>query len=264
MLHDDRYRARIVKQVKDPMVRSFWNSEFARYDKAFRQETISPIQNKVGQLFLAPALRNVLGQVNGKINFRFLMDRRKIFIANLSKGKIGETHSNLLGALLVTGFELAALSRADIPRNERFDFFLSVDEFQNCATESFAKILSEARKYGLCLTLAHQYIDQLPGSLRDAIFGNVGSYLAFRVSESDASVLERQFGDCYPRSRFTGLANYELCARLIQQEPFIAKSLPPVKTARSRRAIVTRCSRQRHNTKRRVVQSRIEKWLRHN
>lgn len=262
MLHDERYRAWVVKQVKDPMVASFWNDEFARYDRAFRQETIAPIQNKVGQLFLAPALRNVLGQVKAKINFRFMIDRKRIFIANLSKGRIGETHSSLLGALLVTGFELAALSRAGVPRDERHDFFLYVDEFQNCATESFANILSEARKYGLCLTLAHQYIDQLPESLRQAIFGNVGSFVAFRVSESDASVLERQFGGSYSHSKFTGLGNYELCARLLQQEPFLGKSLPPLKTSRARRDVLLRCSRQRHNTKRKVVERRIEQWLR--
>ncbi|HEV8542741.1 MAG TPA: hypothetical protein VGR78_10155 [Verrucomicrobiae bacterium] len=177
MLHDDRYRAWVVKQVKDPMVRSFWVDEFARYDRNFRQEVIGPIQNKVGQIFLAPALRNVLGQVSTKINFRFMMDTGRIFLAKLSKGLIGETHSSLLGSLLVTGFELAALSRADVPAEKRSDFFLYVDEFQHCATESFASILSEARKYRLSLTLAHQYMSQISEQLRDAVFGNVGNLL---------------------------------------------------------------------------------------
>ena len=140
------------------MVRSFWENEFANYDRGFRQEVVGPIQNKVGQLFLAPALRNVLGQVGTTINFRFMMDKKRIFIANLSKGLIGETHSSLLGSLLITGFELAALSRADIPENEREDFFLYADEFQNYATESFASILSEARKYRLCLTLGSRVV----------------------------------------------------------------------------------------------------------
>jgi hypothetical protein len=218
MLYDDRYRAQIVRQVKDPMVVSFWNEEFARYDKSFRQEIIGPIQNKVGQLFLAPALRNVLGQVRSTINFRYVMDNRQIFIANLSKGRIGEIHSILLGSLLVTGFELAALSRADIPAEERKDFFLYVDEFQNCATESFASILSEARKYRLSLTLAHQYLDQLPQAVKDAVFGNVGSMISFRTSEADASILERQFGGSYTASQFTGLQNFELCTRLLNHE----------------------------------------------
>jgi len=261
MLYDEKYRAWVVKQVKDPMVRSFWVNEFAEYERGFRQEVVAPIQNKVGQLFLAPALRNVLGQIGTKINFRFMMDHKRIFIANLSKGKIGETHSSLLGSLLVTGFELAALSRADCPANEREDFFLYVDEFQHCATESFASILSEARKYRLSLTLAHQYLGQLSEPVRDAVFGNVGTFLAFRVSEADASVLERQFGGGYTRAHFTGLDNYELCARLLSQEPFLAQSLPPLETSRRRRKIIMRCSRQRYCPRRKVVEKKIERWL---
>jgi energy-coupling factor transporter ATP-binding protein EcfA2 len=261
MLHDDKYRAWVVKQVKDPMVRSFWVNEFAAYERGFRQEVVAPIQNKVGQLFLAPALRNVLGQVGTKINFRFMMDRKRIFIANLSKGMIGETHSSLLGSLLITGFELAALSRADCPANEREDFFLYVDEFHHCATESFASILSEARKYRLSLTLAHQYLGQLSEPVRDAVFGNVGTFLAFRVSEADASVLERQFGGGYTSAHFTGLDNYELCVKFLNQDPFLAKSLPPLETSRRRRKIIMRCSRQRYCPRRKNVEEKIERWL---
>jgi TraM recognition site of TraD and TraG len=261
MLHDERYRAWVVKQVKDPMLRSFWVNEFAGYDRGFRQEVVGPIQNKVGQIFLAPALRNVLGQIGTKINFRFMMDRRRIFVANLSKGRIGETHSSLLGSLLVTGFELAALSRADRPADERTDFYLYVDEFQNCATESFASILSEARKYRLSLTLAHQYLGQLDEKVREAVFGNVGTFLAFRVSEADASVLERQFGTMFTRAHFTGLGNYELCARLLSREPFLGKSLPPLVTTRQRRKIILRHSRQRYCKRQRTVEEKIARWL---
>ena len=261
MLHDDKYRAWVVKQVKDPMVRSFWENEFANYDRGFRQEVVGPIQNKVGQLFLAPALRNVLGQVGTTINFRFMMDKKRIFIANLSKGLIGETHSSLLGSLLITGFELAALSRADIPENEREDFFMYADEFQNYATESFASILSEARKYRLCLTLAHQYMGQLDERITDAVFGNVGTLLAFRVSEADGSVLERQYGGSISRAQFTGLQNYELCARLLNQEPFLARSLPPIETPRRRRRIIMRHSRQKYSNRKKVVEEKIERWL---
>lgn len=261
MLHDERYRAWVVKQVKDPMIRSFWVDEFGRYDARFRQEVIGPIQNKVGQIFLAPALRNVLGQVGTKINFRFMMDRKRIFIANLSKGLIGETHSSLLGSLLVTGFELAALSRADCPPEEREDFFLYADEFHHYATDSFASILSEARKYRLCLTLAHQYLGQLNDAIRDAVFGNVGTLLAFRVSEADASVLERQFGSNFSRAHFTGLDNFELCARLLNQEPFLARSLPPLDTNRRRRRINIRHSRRKYCTRRNRVEDRIDRWL---
>jgi energy-coupling factor transporter ATP-binding protein EcfA2 len=261
MLHDDRYRAWVVKQVKDPMVRSFWVNEFAHYNQSFRQEVISPIQNKVGQLFLSPALRNVLGQVRTKINFRFMMDRKRIFIANLSKGLVGETHSSLLGSLLITGFELAALSRADRPPDQREDFFLYADEFHHYATESFASILSEARKYRLSLTLAHQYLGQLSEPISTAVFGNVGALLAFRVSEADAAVLERQFGGRFVGSRFTGLENYELCARLLHEEPFLARSLPPLETSRRRRQTVIRHSRQKYGTRQRVVEDRIDRWL---
>lgn len=261
MLYDDKYRAWVVKQVKDPMVRSFWVNEFANYDRSFRQEVVSPIQNKVGQLFLSPPLRNVLGQVASKINFRFMMDQKRIFIANLSKGRIGEAHSSLLGSLLVTGFEIAALSRADIPPHQREDFFLYADEFHHYATDSFASILSEARKYGLSLTLAHQYLGQLSEPVSTAVFGNVGTFLAFRVSEADAAMLERQFGGAFTSAIFTGLENYQLCARLLNRDPFQARSLPPLETDRQRRRIVIRHSRRKYCTRREVVEDRIDRWL---
>jgi len=261
MLHDEKYRAWVVRQVTDPMVRSFWNNEFANYDRSFRQEAISPIQNKVGQLFMSPALRNVLGQVGTKINFRFIMDQKRIFIANLSKGHIGETHSSLLGSLLVTGFELAALSRADSPPEKREDFFLYADEFHHYATDSFASILSEARKYGLSLTVAHQYLGQLSEQISTAVFGNVGTFLVFRVSEADAALLERQFGSSFRSAQFTGLDNYELCARLLNQEPFLARSLPPLATNRNRRKIVIRHSRRKYCIRRKLVEDRIDRWL---
>lgn len=261
VLHDDRYRAWVVRQIKDPMVRSFWVNEFANYDRGFRQEVIGPIQNKVGQIFLAPALRNVLGQVGTKVNFRFMMDRKRIFVANLSKGLIGEAHSSLLGSLLVTGFELAALSRADCPVGEREDFFLYADEFHHYATDSFASILSEARKYRLSLTLAHQYLGQLSEEIFGAVFGNIGTLLAFRVSEADASVLERQFGGNLTHQHFTGLENYELCARLLNQEAFLGRSLPPLQTSRRRRNIVMRHSRRKYGRRQKVVEEKIERWL---
>ena len=263
MLIDARYRAWVVRQVTDPMVRSYWVNEFESYERKFLQEAIAPIQNKVGQLLFSPPLRNILGQVAAKVNFRFMMDERRIFIANLCKGQLGETHSSLLGSLLVTGFEIAALSRSDISPEKREEFFLYVDEFQNCATDSFASILSEARKYRLCLTLAHQYVGQLSEETSDAVFGNVGTFISFRVGEADASVLERQFGGGYTRARFTGLENFELCARLLNQEPFVGTSLPPLDTKRSRRSIVLQRSREKYSTKREVVEKRIEKWLRH-
>src|SRR5258706_16114663 len=160
MLVDPDYRAWVLRQVRDPVVTSFWRDEFANYDPRFMREAIAPVQNKVGQLLMSPVIRNVLGQVRNRIDIRYLMDHRKVFIANLSKGRLGEDKANLLGALLVTQFQHAAMSRADMPEDERVDFYLSVDEFQNFGTDSFATILSETRKQRLCLTLAHQYIEQ--------------------------------------------------------------------------------------------------------
>jgi len=178
-----------------------------------------------------------------------------------SKGRIGEMQSSLLGSLLVTGFELAALSRSDSPPESREDFCLYVDEFQNCATDSFASILSEARKYGLSLTLAHQYMGQLNEQIRDAVFGNVGTLVSFRVGEADASILERQFGGQLTGAHFTGLENFELCARLLNKEPFLGKSLPPLATDRRRREVIIRRSRQKYCKKGSTVENKIERWL---
>lgn len=262
MLYDPRYRLWVVRQIKDPMVRSFWINEFESYERRFLQETIAPVQNKVGQLLLSPPLRHVLGQVTTKIDFRFMMDERRIFIANLGKGKLGETHSSLLGSLLVTAFELAALSRTDRPPMNREDFFLYVDEFQNCATDSFGSMLAESRKYGLCLTLAHQYIGQLSEETSKAVFGNVGTLISFRVGEADGAVLERQFGGGYTARQFTSLENFQLCVRLLNQDPFTGRSLPPLMTGRNRRATIIRRSRQKYGTRREVIERRIEQWLR--
>jgi hypothetical protein len=191
-----------------------------------------------------------------------MMDNHRIFIANLSKGTLGETHSNLLGSLLVTGFEIAALSRADSPPEKREDFFLYVDEFQNCATDSFASILSEARKYGLCLTLAHQYVAQLEEEISDAVFGNVGSFISFRVGEADAAVLERQIGGGYISKQYSNLENFEICARFLNRDPFLGKSLPPLVTTRNRKKIILKRSREKYGTAQKTVEEKIDRWLR--
>jgi len=217
MLWDDRYRSWVVKQIQDPMVRSFWTNEFDGYHSKFMQEAVAPIQNKVGQLLMSSNVRNILGQVRNRIEARFIMDSGRIFIADLSKGKLGNDKSRLVGALLVTQFELAAMSRADVPENERRDFFLYVDEFQSFASDTFASILSEARKYRLCLTLSHQYIAQLNHEMREAVFGNVGSIVVFRVGQSDAAVISKEFGPGYVANRFVALANHEVCAKILSQ-----------------------------------------------
>jgi hypothetical protein len=160
--------------------------------------------------------------VKRKIDPRFMMDNRRIFIANLSKGMLGENKANLLGSLLVTSFELAAMERVDVPEHRRKDFFLFIDEFHNFSTDSFASILSEARKYRLCLTLSHQYLDQVRENVRKAVFGNAGTLISFRSGESDARVLAQEFGDIRMASRFGGLANFEVMVNFFQMERFMS------------------------------------------
>jgi hypothetical protein len=265
MLSDARYRAWVVKQVDDPMVRSFWQNEFENYDKRFLQEVIAPIQNKIGQLLMSPKTRNVLGQVKSKMDARFMMDNRRIFIANLSKGRLGEDKSNLLGALLVTQFHLAAMSRVDMPEEERKDFNLYVDEFQSFTSDSFASILSEARKYRLCLTLSHQYIDQLRPETRLAVFGNVGSMVTFRVGERDAEILAKEFGSTYAASSLTGLGNYEVCAKLLQRgmntPTFFGATLPASESRCGKREKIIRRSREKYGTLLSIAEERIARWL---
>jgi hypothetical protein len=147
LLTDDAYRAKVVRQIKDPFIRAFWAEEYENYDERFKREAIAPIQNKLGQFLLNPVVRNILGQVKAKVNIRFVMDNGRLFIANLSKGQLGHDKANLLGSLLVTQFQLGAMARANQPEDERRDFYLFIDEFQNFSTDAFASILAEARKY---------------------------------------------------------------------------------------------------------------------
>lgn len=265
MLSDPSYRAWVVKQVKDPMVLSFWVKEFARYDKKFVQEAIAPIQNKVGQLLMSPQLRNILGQVRNRIDARVTMDGGKLFIANLSKGKIGEDKANLLGALLVTQFQLAAMSRADLPPAERRDFYLYVDEFQSFVSDSFTSILSEARKYGLSLTLAHQYLDQVKPEILTAVVGNVGSMVAFRVGYQDAEALELAFGKTYSAIHFTALSNGEVYAKLLRNgsdhDAFLGRTRPPQGKRHGRRDKIIGRSRERYSTPRGKVERKLGDWL---
>jgi len=265
MLYDARYRAWVVKQVKDPIVRSFWVNEFEKYDAKFWHEAVAPIQNKVGQLLMSPHLRNIFGQIKSRIDARFMMDRGRIFIADLSKGKLGADKSNLLGALLVAQFELAATSRSDIPEINRRDFYLYVDEFQSFTTDTFVSILAEARKYRLCFTLSHQYIEQLKPEIREAVFGNVGSLVSFRVGFHDAKVLESEFGHTYPASHFTQLGNFEVVARMFVQgeskEPIHGRTYPAYGRRHERRDTIIKRSREKYATKRHVVEDRIKRWM---
>lgn len=265
LLLDETYRDWVVRQVKDPVVRSFWKYEYTGYDKRFRNEATAPVLNKVGQFCMSPGIRNILGQVKNRIDFRFVMDNKRIFIANLSKGILGDERSALLGSLLVSQFQLAAMSRASLHPEERNDFSLAVDEFQAFATESFGSILSEARKYGLNLTLSHQYLAQLPQEIRDAVFGNVGSIITFQVGSDDASLLESQFAREITAEALVSLAKYEVAARIYineeQAAPFIARTLPPLgKRFNCQDKIIAR-SRERFSTNQSVIAERLKHWM---
>ncbi len=238
MFGDKAYRKTIVSQLRDPVIKAFWENEFDKLPEQFMREAIAAIQNKVGQFIANPLIRNITGQPHSTFNLRDIMDKKKILIVNLAKGKIGEENSKLLGAMLVTRIYLAAMSRVDLPEDEREDFYVYVDEFQNFATEAFASILSEARKYRLNLTLANQYMAQLVDDktksavLRDAIIGNVGTMISFRIGGEDAEVLEKEFMPEFLIQDFVSLGFANIYLKLmidnVASRPFSAVTLPPI------------------------------------
>ncbi len=265
ILVDKKYRSRVINYVKDPVVRSFWLDEFPKWNDRVLQEVISPIQNKVGQFITSPIIRNIVGQSKSAFDVRDIMDKRKILILNLSKGRIGEDNSALIGAMLITKIQLAAMGRVDIEEDERKDFYLYVDEFQNFSTESFANILSEARKYRLNLILANQYIAQLDEVVRDAIFGNVGTIVSFRVGAADAEYLEKEFEPVFTMNDIVNLPKYSIYLKLmidgIAGDAFSATTLPPIQTQYADSAEkVIRVTRERYAQPREEVEERIARW----
>ncbi|HEX4961383.1 MAG TPA: TraM recognition domain-containing protein [Thermoanaerobaculia bacterium] len=266
LLSDDAFRERVTAKVKDPIIRAFWQDEYARYERRFRLEAIAPIQNKVGRLLANAPMRNIMGQVKSRFDAGFLMDRSRIMIANLSKGVIGDDHARLLGALLLSQFQSAAMQRANATAASRTPFHLYIDEFQSFATDALTSILAEARKYGLALVLAHQYLDQLTDEIRQSVFGNAGNLIAFRVGQSDARILEDELGGDVKMGNLVSLGKHEIYARLLDQgrmrEPFRGKTLPPVRgTSTGRREAVIRESRERYSRPREEVERKIERWL---
>jgi hypothetical protein len=265
LLSDLPFRKRTVERVKDEAIRRWWQ-EFEQRERRSQAEAIAPVQNKVGRLVLSPTMRNIFGQTNGKATAAWIMDTNKIFIANLSKGQVGSETASILGALLISQFQHAALARARLPEAERKDYHLAIDEFQSFPTSSFATILSEARKYRLSLTLAHQYIDQVPEHVRSAIFGNVGTLISFRVGEQDGAHLEREYGDGYTQRHFSGLDNHKICVRLTeggrQQAPFTGSTFPVDPALRfGRRAQIIRSSRERFATPRDRIEEKLSRWM---
>jgi CxxC-x17-CxxC domain-containing protein len=266
MLSDKSYRKKVVTNIKDPVVKAFWEKEFSGYADKFASEAVSPIQNKVGQFLSNSLMRNVIGQVKSSIDIRDIMDSGKILVMNLSKGRIGEDNSALLGAMMITKIQLAAMSRVDVPEIERRDFYLYIDEFQNFSTDSFANILSEARKYRLNLILAHQYIEQLSEKVKPAVFGNVGTMVVFRVGAADAEELEKEFLPTFTEEDLVNLPKYEMYLKLmidgIASSPFSAKGLPPLsadeKTNNTDKVIAY--SREKYAFERAIVEEKIMRW----
>ena len=270
MLAEKDYRQKVVENLEDPVVKAFWTNEFARYTQRLETEAVAAIQNKVGQFVANPLIRNIIGQTRSSIDIKSVMDDGKILIVNLSKGRIGEDNSALLGAMIITRLQLAAMSRVDLPERERRDFFLYVDEFQNFATDSFVSVLSEARKYRLSLTLAHQYIGQLVHEMntkvRDAIFGNVGTLICFRVGAPDAEFLEREFLPEYTEQDLVNLTKFNVYLKLmidgVASRPFSAVTLAPhVLRRESLRGIIVEFARKKYGTPRSYVEGKIaDEW----
>ncbi|MFO0966117.1 MAG: type IV secretion system DNA-binding domain-containing protein [Gemmataceae bacterium] len=250
LLSEPRFRAEIASHVADPVVRTFWQREFAGMPVKLQIEAVAPVQNKIGAFVSSPILRNIIGQTRNALPLRRLMDEGKIILCNLSKGRIGDDASALLGSFLVTAIQLAAMSRANVPERERRDFWLYVDEFQNFATESFASILSEARKYRLGLTVANQYLAQIDEATLNALFGNVGTLVAFQAGARDAELLAEQFGDLTSQDLLR-LPRYQAYSRLLIEgmpsPPFSMRTLPPPSTRRrtARPTVIRRTSRHR-------------------
>lgn len=268
MLTDKAYRQKVVDNVKDPTTKSFWVDEFAKYTDKYAAEATPAIQNKVGQFVSNPLIRNIVGQSASSFDVRKIMDEKKILIVNLSKGLVGEGNANLLGAMLVTKIYLAAMSRADATPQELKklpNFYLYVDEFQSFANKSFADILSEARKYKLSLNITHQYIEQMAEEVRAAVFGNVGTMIAFRVGSYDAEILEKEFAPIFTMEDIVNLGLYQIYLKLmidgVASQPFSAIGLPPFpKPEISFRSEALQMSRKIYAQPKAAVEEAIAQW----
>jgi len=262
ILVDKDFRNKVVSQITDPVIKDFFVSEFEQYDPKFRTEAIAPIQNKVGQFLSSSTIRNIVGQPKSTINLEDIMDNGKILLVNLSIGEIGEDASALLGALMITKIQLAAMQRATKAEEERRDFYLYVDEFQNFATDSFATILSEARKYHLNLIMTNQYIAQVPEEVIAAVFGNVGTLISFRIGAPDADVLQKEFMPVFEAIDLVNLDNYHIYVKMsidgVTCPAFSATTLPRSAQKLENREKIITFSRENYSRKREYVESQIE------
>lgn len=265
LLVDKEYRTRVIAKIRNPIVKTFWVAEFTSWSEKYATEAIAPVQNKVGQFLSASIIRNIVAQVKSTINPRQIMDDGKILIVNLAKGKIGEDNMRLLGGIMVTKIQLAAMERVDIKNeDDRRDFYLYVDEFQNFSNQSFANILSEARKYHLNLTIAHQYIGQLDEEVAKAVFGNVGSLLVMRVGAEDAAFMETEFTPTFTPEDLVNLPKYQMYLKLMVDgmatQPFSATTLPPISKRTDSEARVIAVSRERYAEPRGSIEEKILRW----
>lgn len=261
MLTEKDFRKKVVKEIKDPVVKNFWVNEFASWNDKFASEAVAPILNKVGAFVANPLVRNIIGQPKSSFDVRKAMDEGKILVVNLSRGLMGEDNAAILGALMVTKIQLAAMSRANIDLEDRRPFYLYVDEFQNFATDSFAVILSEARKYGLILTVANQYVSQMPETVRDAVFGNVGSMIGFRVGAEDANVIGKYFAPSFEPDDMIKLNNRHGFISMVidgnKTLPFSAKTLQLPEPENDLTARIVELSRARYTKPRAQVEAAI-------
>jgi hypothetical protein len=264
LLSDKKFRKKVISKVNDPVIKTFWNVEFASYTEKYAQEAVAPIQNKIGQFLSTNVIRNMVAQVKSTIDIRKLMDEKKILIMNLSKGRIGEDNSRLLGGMLINKIQLAAMERVDTLEADRKDFFLFVDEFQNFATPSFANILSEARKYRLSLIMAHQYVAQLDEVVAAAVFGNVGTIVTFRVGGADAEMLAKEFTPVFLEEDLVNLPKFQIFLKLmidgVSSQPFSAMTMPPIGNPTDSMEKVIRVSRERYGRPRDQIEGKIMRW----
>ena len=253
MLTNPAFRKNLVDKLDDEILKNFWVNEFEPMQDKLKTESIAPILNKVGQFVSSPLIRDVVNARKSSFSIEEAMETGKIVLVNLSQGKLGEDNATLLGAMLITKIQLAAMARVNIPEEERRDFYLYVDEFQNFATESFTKILSEARKYRLNLTLANQYIAQIPEDVQKAIFGNCGSMVSFVMGADDAAVFSKEYGSRFSSDDLVSLGRHQIVNRLaignVISEPFPAVTLPLARSSNSNRSKVVKVSRERYAEK---------------
>lgn len=253
MLANETFRRQAVSKIQDPVLKSFWENEFANYTDKLRAEAISPIQNKVGQFVSSPTIRNIIKHPKSTIDLEAAMNDGKIIMLNLSQGRLGEDNAALLGAMIITKIQLAAMSRVNMKEDDRRDFYLYVDEFQNFATTSFIKILSEARKYRLNLILANQYIAQIPEDVRAAIFGNAATMLSFLIGAQDTPYMAKEFSERFKEEDLLSLGNYQAIIKLsidnISSSPFLCYTLPLPYSRTQNREKVIRSSRERYTRK---------------